>query len=220
VTDQSNTVRWRWMSEPFGTDLPNEDPAGLGTFAMPLRFPGQYADSNTGPFYNYFRDYDPWAGRYLQFDPIGLEGGSNGYQYVESNPLSFTDPRGLSIGSTGFARPHRPITPNLNPQIKAPPCTCRASGSMSAATAGNTIAGSMAVFGGGGAVTGGVVGTSIGVAEATHLGIVGGVAVADAAGTGAMAGGMIGAAVGAVVGVAIVAIVNMCAPEKCPCGTP
>jgi RHS repeat-associated protein len=60
-----------------------------------LRFPGQYADSETGLFYNYFRTYDPKGGRYTQNDPIGLDGGWNRFAYVEANPLSLIDPLGL-----------------------------------------------------------------------------------------------------------------------------
>ena len=61
----------------------------------PLRFPGQYFDAETGLHYNYFRDYDPSTGRYIESDPIGLDGGLNTYLYAESNPLLLVDPYGL-----------------------------------------------------------------------------------------------------------------------------
>ncbi|MBK8971287.1 MAG: RHS repeat-associated core domain-containing protein [Hahellaceae bacterium] len=91
VTDQSQAVVWQTEQTPFG-----EVTQTTGTLAQPLRFPGQYADPETGYSYNYFRDYDPSVGRYVQSDPIGLDGGINTYGYVLQNPLSFTDIFGLA----------------------------------------------------------------------------------------------------------------------------
>jgi hypothetical protein len=43
-------------------------------FPLSLRFPGQVLDKETNLHYNYFRDYDPGIGRYIQSDPIGVLG--------------------------------------------------------------------------------------------------------------------------------------------------
>ncbi|SEB18877.1 RHS repeat-associated core domain-containing protein, partial [Marinobacterium iners] len=68
-------------------------PGSILTFN--LRFPGQYFDSETGLHYNYYRDYDPATGRYIESDPIGLAGGLNSYAYVQNNPANWLDPWGL-----------------------------------------------------------------------------------------------------------------------------
>ena len=74
VTDQAARVVWRWdTADPFGASAPDEDPDADGTrFTLNLRFPGQYFDRETGLHYNYYRDYDPATGRYVESDPIGL----------------------------------------------------------------------------------------------------------------------------------------------------
>jgi len=66
--------------------------------AYNLRFPGQYYDAETGLNQNYFRDYDPIVGRYVESDPIGLRGGVNTYAYVRNNRLSLSDRYGLLPG--------------------------------------------------------------------------------------------------------------------------
>lgn len=60
-----------------------------------LRFPGQYYDQETGLHHNYFRDYDPRSGRYIQADPMGLLGGINSYIYANARPGFYIDPNGL-----------------------------------------------------------------------------------------------------------------------------
>jgi len=96
VSDEGQQVTWRWISDPFGNGLPEEDPDGDGQhFTLNLRFPGQYYDEESGLHYNHFRYYDPSTGRYITSDPIGLDGGLNTYLYVNANPLIYIDPNGL-----------------------------------------------------------------------------------------------------------------------------
>lgn len=105
--NEVGTPVWRWASDGFGSTPPETDPDGDGhAVAMPLRFPGQFAEPLTGLFYNTFRDYVPALGRYLTPDPIGLAGGLNPYLYAEGNPLVRMDPLGLAS-----YRCHAPLNP-------------------------------------------------------------------------------------------------------------
>src|SRR5690606_15312706 len=93
-------IVWRATYTAFGEATVDPD----SSIENNLRFPGQYYDQETGLHHNYFRDYDPSKGRYIQSDPIRLRGGINIYTYVEGNPLRYLDVYGLDKTSwDGFS---------------------------------------------------------------------------------------------------------------------
>jgi len=55
-----------------------------------------------------FRDYDPAIGRYIESDPIGLEGGINMYVYAVNSPLAKFDSLGTDVEITGGNRSSPP----------------------------------------------------------------------------------------------------------------
>ncbi|WP_456049177.1 RHS repeat-associated core domain-containing protein [Acinetobacter stercoris] len=85
VDNSSNAVVWQWESTAFGGGKPT------GSVTFNLRFPGQYYDEFTGLHYNLHRYYNPELGRYMEPDPIGLEGGLNPYAYAYNNPITYVD---------------------------------------------------------------------------------------------------------------------------------
>jgi trimeric autotransporter adhesin len=112
IADSQGTTVWTWdNTEPFSNSTPNQNPSGSGNFTFNLRFPGQYYDAETGLHYNYFRDYDPKTGRYVESDPIGLLGGVNTYAYVDGNPQTSIDFFGLDYSRSWNSRPRVPGPP-------------------------------------------------------------------------------------------------------------
>ncbi|WP_335938103.1 putative T7SS-secreted protein [Streptomyces sp. PTD5-9] len=91
LVDERGDVTWHSRSTLWGTTAWT---AASSTYT-PLRFPGQYFDSETGLHYNYFRHYDPETARYLTADPLGLTPSPNPSAYV-SNPHGWSDPLGLA----------------------------------------------------------------------------------------------------------------------------
>ena len=91
LTDYSGEIMWSAKYRAYG-NLATLDIAEIDN---PLRFQGQYFDTETGLHYNRHRYYNPCTGRFLTPDPIKLAGGLNNYQYVP-NPTGWVDPLGLS----------------------------------------------------------------------------------------------------------------------------
>jgi RHS repeat-associated protein len=97
VLDPATNLVWQAETTVFGKARVLYAAAGRDgkPFTMNLRLPGQLHDAETGLSQNYYRDYDPEAGRYTTPDPAGLAGGLNSYIYASNDPLGRIDPLGL-----------------------------------------------------------------------------------------------------------------------------
>ncbi|MGB6686577.1 MAG: RHS repeat-associated core domain-containing protein [Terracidiphilus sp.] len=112
AADNTQNIQWQAGYEPFGTTT-----SVSGTITQNLRLPGQYFDLESGWNHNGFRDYLPALGRYIEPDPLGMQGsaryydpttgkfiyqypidlsgGINTYDYTDNNPTNAVDPLGL-----------------------------------------------------------------------------------------------------------------------------
>lgn len=95
VTDATGETIWQWVykGNPFG----EQQPTSANGFTYNLRLPGQYYDVESGLNYNVNRDYEAATGRYIQSDPLGLDGGMSTYGYALGNPIIYNDPMGLLV---------------------------------------------------------------------------------------------------------------------------
>jgi len=111
VTSASGAVLWTWpyATNPFGENRP----VSASGYVLNLRLPGQYADGEAGLKYNINRYFDAATGRYLQSDPLGLDGGIGTYAYASGSPLQRIDPLGTDDSQCMFSGPAcgRPAVP-------------------------------------------------------------------------------------------------------------
>ncbi|MGW4444968.1 DUF6531 domain-containing protein [Streptomyces sp. NPDC004682] len=100
----SGDLVWQRRTSLWGARFPAPDEA-LSPMDCPLRFPGQYADPESGLHYNLHRYYDPETARYISADPLGLVPAPDHHTYV-LNPLGWSDHLGLAgKGPTGPKNP-------------------------------------------------------------------------------------------------------------------
>lgn len=92
LTDKSGSMVRAYAYSPFG-EVVNE----IGSLYNPFTFAGGFGvmDDGNGLFFMKNRHYDAVTGRFLQKDPIGVEGGVNLYAYVKNNPINHVDPSGF-----------------------------------------------------------------------------------------------------------------------------
>ncbi|WP_309171931.1 MULTISPECIES: RHS repeat-associated core domain-containing protein [unclassified Streptomyces] len=71
LVSTDGNVAWQRRTTLWGTryPAPTDDHESVD---CPLRFPGQYADTETGLHHNFHRYYDPETARYVSSDPLGL----------------------------------------------------------------------------------------------------------------------------------------------------
>ncbi len=122
LSNEASQPAWQWRYSAFGEEepttaakrftgpetVPSTGSTSVTPIAFNLRYPGQYADVESGLFYNGYRTYIPTIGRYTQSDPIGLAGGWSRFSYVDGNPLRFIDPKGLQ--AENGERPRSPYS--------------------------------------------------------------------------------------------------------------
>ena len=91
MTDSDGNLLWFGDYHGWGK-LKSE--TNITNAHQPFRLQNQYCDAETGLHYNFFRYYEPEVGRFVNQDPIGLEGGDNLYQFAP-NIEGWVDPLGL-----------------------------------------------------------------------------------------------------------------------------
>lgn len=94
MTDGAGNVTDRWSYAPYGKEFRLS-----GSTDTPFRFNGAYGvqSDSSGLLHMRARYYNPRLIRFCNADPIGFSGGLNWYAFVENNPVSLIDPKGLTI---------------------------------------------------------------------------------------------------------------------------
>ena len=90
ITDAHGNIAWSARYDSLGTI----EKLYANDIDNPLRFQGQYYDSEVDLSYNRYRYFDAKTGSFISRDPLGLEAGTNLYRYAP-NVWGWIDPLGL-----------------------------------------------------------------------------------------------------------------------------
>ncbi len=192
VDDQGQVV-WKAVYNSFGLSH-----LEVNAVRQPWRLPGQYADDETGLYYNFARYYSPHLRSYLSLDPRWIEFEASHYSYCRNDPWNRADPFGglgpLALGGL-FA-----VAGGIIGGVIGGVVAVATGGDFASGVASGAVSGAVA---GVGVVVSMVAGTTI-AAQAAVGAVVGGISSAIA-GTDPVAGVVQGAVAGAVAAVTMVA---------------
>ena len=88
----SSAPAYSYDPYPYGNALQGTAPL------TDFNYAGMFYNADSGLYLTQYRAYDPVSGRWLSRDPMGESSdlAANLYRYVEGNPISLVDPRGLA----------------------------------------------------------------------------------------------------------------------------
>jgi RHS repeat-associated protein len=92
LNENDGSFAAEYKYSPFGEIL---RATGVAASLNPFRFSTKYTDETRFLYYGY-RYYSPTTGRWLSRDPIEERGGLNPYEFVQDNPIAFSDSLGLA----------------------------------------------------------------------------------------------------------------------------
>ena len=114
MTDKDGNLLW--LGNYTGWGRLKEETKVTDSAYQPFRLQNQYADRETGLHYNFFRYYEPDAGRFVNQDPIGLNGSINFYTF-SFNITKWIDPLGWSCDEDNVKKV-KELARNLSPKFK------------------------------------------------------------------------------------------------------
>ncbi len=99
LVDETGAIVESYEYEPYGLPTFYDSTGTLiadSFVGNRMLYTGREWDADLEMYHYRYRTYDPRSKRFMQGDPIGLNGGWNYYAYVGGNPVNYIDPMGLS----------------------------------------------------------------------------------------------------------------------------